>query len=61
VKDELEKFYKLPQEDFDTCDPIQWWSGHHSQFPNLSHLAQDILVIPGEFTSTYLNLPTNYY
>jgi hypothetical protein len=23
VKDELEEFYKLPQEDFDTCDPIQ--------------------------------------
>jgi hAT family C-terminal dimerisation region len=41
LKDELEEFYKLPQEDFDTCDPIQWWSGRHSQFPNLSCLARD--------------------
>ena len=57
MKDELEEFYKLPQEDFDTCDPIQWWSGCCSQFPNLSHLEKDI---PGEFTSSYLNLPTNY-
>ena len=60
VKDELEEFYKLPQGDFDTCDPIQWWSGCCSQFPNLSHLAKDILVIPAEFTSSYLNLLTNY-
>jgi hypothetical protein len=54
VKDELEEFYKLPQEDFDTCDPIQWRSGRRSQFPNLSRLARDILAIPGEFT---LSLP----
>ena len=57
VKDELEEFYKLPQEDFDTCNPIQWWSVCCSQFPNLSYLEKDI---PGEFTSSYLNLPTNY-
>jgi len=47
LKDELEEFYKLPQEDFDTCDPIQWWAGQCSQFPNLSCLAHDILAIPG--------------
>jgi hypothetical protein len=52
MKDKLEEFYKLPQEDFDTCDPIQWWAGHHSQFLNLSHLAWDILVIPGKFISS---------
>ena len=60
LKDKFEEFYKLPQEDFDTCDPIQWWSGRRSQFPNLSRLAQDILAMPGEFTSTHLDLPTNY-
>ena len=60
LKDELEEFYKLPQEDFDTCDPIQWWSGRRSQFPNLSRLARDILAMPGEFTSTHLDLLTNY-
>ena len=60
VKDELEEFYKLLQEDFDTCDPIQWWLGRRSQFPNLAHLAGDILAIPVEFTSTHLNIPTHY-
>ena len=60
LKDKLEEFYKLPQEDFNTCDPIQWWSGRRSQFPNLSRLARDILAMPGEFTSTHLDLLTNY-
>jgi hypothetical protein len=47
LKDELEELYKLPQEDFETCDPIKWWAGQCSQFPNLSRLACDILAIPG--------------
>jgi hypothetical protein len=36
--DELEEFFKLP-EDFDNCDPIQWWAGCHTQFSNLLHFA----------------------
>ena len=32
---ELDEFFKLPQEDFDTCNPIHWWMGCHAQFPNL--------------------------
>lgn len=48
-KDELVEFWKLPTEDFEICDPIQWWAGRRSQFPNLSRLARDILAIPGEF------------
>ncbi|KAI0004652.1 hypothetical protein BJV74DRAFT_762921, partial [Russula compacta] len=32
---ELDKFFKLPQEDFETCNPIHWWMGHHAQFSNL--------------------------
>jgi hypothetical protein len=47
LRDELEEYYRLPMEDFDACDPIQWWAGCHSQFPNLSQLACDILAIPG--------------
>jgi hypothetical protein len=47
LKDELEEYYRLPLEDFDTCDPIQWWAGRRLQFPNLSRLARDILAIPG--------------
>jgi hAT family C-terminal dimerisation region len=46
---ELEEFFSLPQEDFETCDPLQWWAGHCSQFPNLSHFACDILSMPGMF------------
>ena len=46
---ELEEFFSLPQEDFETCDPLQWWAGHRSQFPNLSHFSRDILSIPGMF------------
>ncbi|OJA08763.1 hypothetical protein AZE42_08870 [Rhizopogon vesiculosus] len=46
-KDEMEEYYRLPLEDFDTRDPIQWWTGRRSLFPNLSCLARDILAIPG--------------
>lgn len=45
--DELLQFWKLPQEDFDTCDPIQWWLGRRTSFPNLYRLACDLLSIPG--------------
>ena len=44
---ELDEFFKLPQEDFETCNPICWWFGRCAQFPNLFWLAQDILCIPG--------------
>jgi hypothetical protein len=56
MNDELEESYRLPQEDFDTCNPIHWWVGRHSQFPNLSRLARDILTIPGKFMLNFLNL-----
>jgi hypothetical protein len=48
VSDELEEYFKLGQEDFDTCRPLDWWLGRRAQFPNLYHLARDILAIPGE-------------
>jgi hypothetical protein len=44
---ELDEFFKLPQEDFEACNPIQWWFGRRAQFPNLFWLARDILCIPG--------------
>lgn len=47
VFDELEDYFKLRQEDFDTCQPLSWWWGRRAQFPNLYRLARDILVIPG--------------
>jgi hypothetical protein len=46
--DKLEEFFKLPPEDFDNCDLVQWWAGRRTQFPNLSPFARDILSIPGK-------------
>ena len=49
--DKLMEFWQLPQEDFNTCNPLQWWHGRCSQFPNLSHLVHDIFSIPGKVLS----------
>ena len=48
VVNELEEYFKLPREDFETCEPLQWWQGRRSQFPNLYRLICDIFSIPGE-------------
>lgn len=44
---ELEEFFKLEPEDFGLCEPLAWWRGRRSQFPNLYRLACDVLSIPG--------------
>ena len=44
--DELTEYWNLPQEDFDTCNPLQWWHGHHAQFRQLYCLVCDIFSIP---------------
>ena len=49
VVNELDEFYKLPQENFDSCKPLEWWLGRRSQFPNLYHLTHDLFSIPGMF------------
>ena len=46
---ELEEYFKLPAEDFHSCNPIQWWVGQCSQFPCLFQLVQNILCIPSEY------------
>jgi len=48
VVNELEEFFKLPREDFDSCKPLQWWIGRRSQFPNLYNLVCDVFSIPGQ-------------
>jgi len=53
---ELTEFWNLPQEYFDTCDPLQWWHGRCAQFPQLYHLVCDIFSIPG----SYLYLRTSF-
>ena len=47
--DELTEFWNLPQEDFDTCDPLQWWHSCRAQFPQLYHLVHKIFSIPGNY------------
>ena len=49
---ELEEYWKLPIEDFETCNPIQWWMGRRAQFPKLFKLACDILCIPGAYSNS---------
>ncbi|KIL67184.1 hypothetical protein M378DRAFT_74162, partial [Amanita muscaria Koide BX008] len=46
-RDQLEEYFVLPREDFDTCNPISWWVGRRSQFPDLFFFARDLLAIPG--------------
>ena len=43
--DELTKFWNMPQEDFETFNPVQWWHQQHAQFPNLYHLVHDIFQV----------------
>lgn len=61
--DELTEFWSLPQEDFQSCDPVRWWYGRRAQFPKLYHLARDILSIPGIFLhdSVYLGHHLFYF
>jgi hypothetical protein len=51
--DELEEYLKLHPEDFGSCSPFQWWQGRRAQFPNLYHLATDVLSIPGNIPNSF--------
>ena len=50
VTNELSDYFKLAQEDFDACNPLVWWAGRQSQFPNLSQFARDLLSMPGKLS-----------
>lgn len=45
--DEVDEFFRLPQEDWEPTDPIQWWHARLKIFPRLARMALDILSIPG--------------
>ena len=47
--DELSEFWNLKQEDFEKCNPVEWWYGRHAQFPDLYCLVHDLFSIPGMF------------
>jgi hypothetical protein len=54
--EELDEYFKLPREDFDTCKPLQWWVSRQAQFPGLYSLARDLLTIPGTYSFFQHNL-----
>jgi hypothetical protein len=47
VIDELEEYFKIKRKDFKKCNPLRWWRGQRSEWPNLYRLACDVLCIPG--------------
>ncbi len=47
VVDKLTAYFSLSWEDFSSCSPVRWWFNKCRDFPNLFHLAHDILSIPG--------------
>jgi len=61
--DELEEYFKLPREDFDSCDPLQWWLGRRAQFPNLYRLVCDVFSIPGtcQIPNSLFSFPDQVY
>jgi hypothetical protein len=54
IKDGLEEFCRLPQEDFNTCDSIVGWELFTVSEPLSSGLGP--LQFPGRFISPYLNV-----
>lgn len=50
---ELDEYFRMPRQEFSSCNPVQWWYTHRFQFPNLYRLARDILSIPGLFTDIW--------
>jgi hypothetical protein len=47
VINELEEYFKIKCKDFKKCDLLRWWRSQQEDWPNLYHLACDILCIPG--------------
>lgn len=51
--DELEEYFKVEQEQWERCNPLEWWVGCRAQFCNLFSLARDILTIPSMFSISH--------
>lgn len=56
VEDELEPYFKLPQEKAQGCDPVSWWYAKRKTFPRLYRLARDIMTVPGIYFSYYFSI-----
>jgi hypothetical protein len=50
LQSEVEEFFNLPPQDFQSCHPIRWWYSNRHRFPNLYCLARDVLAIPGRLS-----------
>jgi hypothetical protein len=46
---ELEEYLKIKHKHFKRCNPLRWWRSQRKDWPNLYHLACDILCIPGSW------------
>ena len=46
---ELDHYLKSPRVKGVT-EPLQWWFDNRGSYPRLSRMAQDFLIIPGEFS-----------
>ena len=46
--DELDQYLKMKPISLDQCpNPIRWWLDWKADYPNLSRMAVDYLIIPG--------------
>jgi hypothetical protein len=46
--DELDQYLKMKPAPVDQCpNPIRWWLDRKADYPNLSRMALDYLIIPG--------------
>lgn len=54
VTHQLNEYFKLSPERFDSCDPLEWWQEWQKKWPQLYQLACHILAIPGEQFSLIL-------
>ena len=52
VRGELSLFRRLVIPPSESLDPLAWWRVHENHFPNVGHLAKQILGIPGSQIET---------
>lgn len=43
----LDEYLRLAPQDFNSCNPTQWWFSQRRRFPGLYLFARDVLAIPG--------------
>lgn len=61
-EDELKTFIRTQRRlTEEQCpNPIKWWLDRQAQYPNLSKMALDYLIIPSEFTQLPIAFSVTY-